>query len=80
LEEKIPESVDNLEIDLIKKDICDQWELDKKKLYFQSVIGEGAFGIVRRAYLEMKDGNKMQVAVKMLKGFDPASKIWAISS
>ncbi|CAH1365005.1 unnamed protein product [Tenebrio molitor] len=67
LEEKIPESVDNLEIDLIKKDICDQWELDKKNLYFQSVIGEGAFGIVRRAYLEMKDGNKMQVAVKMLK-------------
>ncbi|XP_044263807.1 tyrosine-protein kinase receptor torso-like [Tribolium madens] len=66
-EEKFPESRDNIEIDMIKPDICDQWELDPLKLSFQSVIGEGAFGIVRRAFVEMKDGNKTQVAVKMLK-------------
>ncbi|NP_001034536.1 receptor tyrosine kinase Torso-like protein [Tribolium castaneum] len=66
-EEKLPESGENIEINLIKPDIFDQWELGPLKLSFQGVIGEGAFGIVRRAFLDLKEDNKTQVAVKMLK-------------
>ncbi|XP_063904134.1 tyrosine-protein kinase receptor torso isoform X2 [Zophobas morio] len=74
-EEKLPESTDNLEINLIKQDVPDQWELDPCKLCFQSIVGEGAFGIVRKAYLETESNTKIQVAIKMLKESPTADEI-----
>lgn len=48
--------------------VTDEWELNPEKLTFQAVLGEGAFGIVRRACLETDETNKVEVAIKMLKG------------
>lgn len=43
----------------------DRWEVRTDKLVLHEVIGEGAFGVVRRATLAP---HSMLVAVKMLKG------------
>ncbi|CAH0550701.1 unnamed protein product [Brassicogethes aeneus] len=45
----------------------DEWELDYKKLLFQKVLGEGAFGIVKRAFYEEDNEVQKDVAIKMLK-------------
>lgn len=46
-------------------EIEDSWEIRSDKLLLHEVIGEGAFGVVRRATLAPNGTN---VAVKMLKG------------
>lgn len=43
----------------------DSWEVRSDRLLLHEVIGEGAFGVVRRATLAPAGTN---VAVKMLKG------------
>lgn len=43
----------------------DRWEVRTDKLVLHEVIGEGAFGVVRKATL---DPHSTHVAVKMLKG------------
>ncbi|XP_052743632.1 tyrosine-protein kinase receptor torso [Bicyclus anynana] len=50
----------------------DQWEVSEDRLLLHEVIGEGAFGVVRRGTLA--PGNK-NVAVKMLKDFPSLEEI-----
>ncbi|XP_045452717.1 tyrosine-protein kinase receptor torso-like [Melitaea cinxia] len=49
----------------------DQWEVRPERLLLHEVIGEGAFGVVRRG--TFAPSNK-EVAVKMLKGFPSADE------
>lgn len=47
----------------------DRWEIQPDQLLLQSVLGEGAFGLVRKGWLRDVKGNSgSEVAVKMLKG------------
>ncbi|KAL0820184.1 hypothetical protein ABMA28_006109 [Loxostege sticticalis] len=50
----------------------DDWELKSEKLLLHEVIGEGAFGVVRRGTLEPAG---KEVAVKMLKDFPTLDEI-----
>ncbi|CAH2089735.1 unnamed protein product [Euphydryas editha] len=50
----------------------DQWEVRPERLLLHEVIGEGAFGVVRRG--TFAPSNK-DVAVKMLKGFPSVDEI-----
>lgn len=47
----------------------DKWELRPERLVLQRILGEGAFGLVRRGWLwDEKESKSTEVAVKMLKG------------
>lgn len=47
----------------------DYWEILPEHLEMQSIIGEGAFGLVRKGWLKDFSGNTtMPVAIKMLRG------------
>lgn len=47
----------------------DDMEIDRKNLTLYEVLGEGAFGLVKRGvYKDDKEGTIQEVAVKMLKG------------
>lgn len=60
---KIPQ--DESEVGLPEGGLEDQWEVRPERLLLHEVIGEGAFGVVRRG--SFAPTNK-DVAVKMLKG------------
>lgn len=45
----------------------DKWEINTANLTIQNILGEGAFGIVRKGIYYDKD-RKIEVAIKMLKG------------
>lgn len=50
----------------------DCWEIQPHRLVLQSLLGEGAFGLVRKGWLkELKGNTLLPVAVKMLKGNTP---------
>ncbi|KAF5275265.1 hypothetical protein FQA39_LY06925 [Lamprigera yunnana] len=53
--------------------IQDKWKLINKQVTFDEVLGEGAFGIVRKGYMKNVDGIEVEVAIKMLKG-NPSSE------
>ncbi|KAJ8718078.1 hypothetical protein PYW07_006008 [Mythimna separata] len=55
----------------------DRWEVRADKLVLHEVIGEGAFGVVRRATLAP---HSVQVAVKMLKDFPSLDEIRSFRS
>ncbi|XP_050550733.1 tyrosine-protein kinase receptor torso isoform X2 [Spodoptera frugiperda] len=55
----------------------DRWEVRADKLVLHEVIGEGAFGVVRRATLAP---HSMLVAVKMLKDFPSLEEIRSFRS
>nr|BAS29645.2 Torso [Mamestra brassicae] len=55
----------------------DRWEVRADKLVLHEVIGEGAFGVVRRATLAP---HGVQVAVKMLKDFPSLDEIRSFRS
>ncbi|KAJ8717423.1 hypothetical protein PYW08_005822 [Mythimna loreyi] len=55
----------------------DRWEVRADKLVLHEVIGEGAFGVVRRATLAP---HSIQVAVKMLKDFPSLDEIRSFRS
>lgn len=46
---------------------ADKWEIALEKLSFQELLGEGHFGVVKKAKLTTKDSQKKPVAVKMLR-------------
>lgn len=46
----------------------DEWEVDLADVTIESVLGEGAFGIVRKGILRKKNGELVDVGIKMLKG------------
>lgn len=46
---------------------CDEYEIPRNKLQLYEIIGEGEFGVVRRAHLKHGTESK-DVAVKMLRG------------
>ncbi|CAB3242407.1 unnamed protein product [Arctia plantaginis] len=58
-------------------EIEDSWEIRLDKLLLHEVIGEGAFGVVRRATLAPNGTN---VAVKMLKDFPSLDEIRSFRS
>lgn len=62
------EALNSITMDLNNQQFFDEWELDQNKIILQNVLGEGAFGIVRKGSMEKKDGSKVEVAIKMLKG------------
>lgn len=74
MEEKTPKNLEFITsgTSLINNDSyqeSDKWELRPERLVLQRVLGEGAFGLVRRAWLwDEKDSKSTEVAVKMLKG------------
>lgn len=74
LEDKAPKNIDCITSDtvLVLDDplqVPDKWELRPERLILQSVLGEGAFGLVRRAWLRNENTDtSTEVAVKMLKG------------
>ncbi|CAH2235383.1 jg5951 [Pararge aegeria aegeria] len=69
--EKIPEDVEKDESSQ-ESGSEDQWEVRLDRLLLHEVIGEGAFGVVRRGTLAPTDKN---VAVKMLKDFPSLEEI-----
>ncbi|XP_041985002.1 tyrosine-protein kinase receptor torso-like [Aricia agestis] len=63
--------LDKMAVDENSEWVEDQWEVRPERLALHEVIGEGAFGVVRRGTLvPFKD-----VAVKMLKDFPSAEEI-----
>lgn len=47
----------------------DEWELDYLQLAVEAVLGEGAFGVVKKGILLKSEyDEKTDVAIKMLKG------------
>jgi hypothetical protein len=48
-------------------DFDSKWEIPRENLVLGDVLGEGAFGIVRKGVLQ-EDDNWRDVAVKMLRG------------
>ena len=45
------------------------WEIPRGRLTIcPTVVGEGEFGMVKRGFYESRDGRKLMVAVKLLKG------------
>ncbi|KAF5271286.1 hypothetical protein FQR65_LT05301 [Abscondita terminalis] len=48
-------------------EISDKWELIGNQIVPDKIIGQGAFGIVRKGYLKNPDGSERVVAIKMLK-------------
>ncbi|XP_025834074.1 tyrosine-protein kinase receptor torso-like [Agrilus planipennis] len=52
----------------------DKWELDADNLTIGQVIGEGAFGIVRKGYLHI-NSESIPVAIKMLKDYPNSSDL-----
>lgn len=49
--------------------IDEKWEIRPDQLLLESVLGEGAFGLVKKGKLNDTKGNDgTEVAVKMLKG------------
>ncbi|KAJ8925385.1 hypothetical protein NQ315_009216 [Exocentrus adspersus] len=46
----------------------DAWELLEEKLLIKDVLGEGAFGVVRKGEYDLGEGKRTEVAIKMLKG------------
>ncbi|KAK4884122.1 hypothetical protein RN001_000393 [Aquatica leii] len=57
-----------LKDDCMSESINDEWELIDNQIVFDKILGEGAFGIVRKGYLKNFDGSEAIVAIKMLKG------------
>ncbi|CAH0713171.1 unnamed protein product, partial [Brenthis ino] len=68
--EKIPQ--DELDVDGMEAGTEDQWEVRPERLLLHEVIGEGAFGVVRRG--TFAPANK-EVAVKMLKDLPSVEEI-----
>lgn len=48
--------------------INDELEIDGEHLKLHDLLGEGAFGLVRKGILHPPEQSPLQVAVKMLKG------------
>lgn len=48
--------------------VHDKWEIDTSQLSIGMVLGNGAFGIVRKGWLKKSDGAFEEVAVKTLNG------------
>lgn len=62
------EVVDN-ETYLKATDINRNWEILRERLQItEEKLGEGEFGVVKKGFYLRKDGMKLPVAVKMLKG------------
>jgi hypothetical protein len=64
-EDKLPKDGMCETVDLESATAEDHWELRSERLLLHEVIGEGAFGVVRRGTLAPAG---KEVAVKMLKG------------
>lgn len=45
----------------------DEWEILKESITFEDMLGEGAFGLVKKGILKKTDGEMVEVAIKMLK-------------
>lgn len=45
----------------------DKWELPVESIVFEGVLGEGAFGLVKKGLLKKFDGQIIDVGIKMLK-------------
>lgn len=51
----------------IVKKVIDEWEFPADSVEFEGILGEGAFGLVKKGVLKKADGQTVHVAVKMLK-------------
>lgn len=51
----------------ICKKVTDEWEIPAENITFEEVLGEGAFGLVKKGVLKKLDGRYIEVGVKMLK-------------
>ncbi|XP_075981542.1 tyrosine-protein kinase receptor torso-like [Anticarsia gemmatalis] len=76
LEDK-PSKEGDMEAESMTLETEDSWEVRSDKLLLHEVIGEGAFGVVRRATLAP---NSINVAVKMLKDFPSQEEIRSFRS
>ncbi|CAH1956308.1 unnamed protein product [Acanthoscelides obtectus] len=46
---------------------ADNWEINPSRLIIKSIIGEGAFGLVKKGYYLDSNEEKIEVAIKMMK-------------
>lgn len=45
----------------------DEWEIHPENITFEGILGEGAFGLVKKGILKQTGGQSVEVAIKMLK-------------
>lgn len=49
------------------KKVMDEWEVSAENIVIEGVLGEGAFGLVKKGLFKKLDGQFIVVGVKMLK-------------
>nr|CAI5833126.1 unnamed protein product [Callosobruchus analis] len=67
LNEKIPPNVITAIGGFSNNSIADSWEINPNRLIIKSLIGEGAFGLVKKGYYLDSNDDKVEVAIKMMK-------------
>ncbi|XP_018568526.1 tyrosine-protein kinase receptor torso isoform X2 [Anoplophora glabripennis] len=67
IEEKNVPTVNYIQTRTNTLEQADEWELLSEKILTKEVLGEGAFGIVRKGEYYAENGNSIEVAIKMLK-------------
>lgn len=48
--------------------VDDEWQLSSDEIVLDVILGEGAFGVVHKGYMKIKNSQDTEVAIKMLKG------------
>nr|CAH7744732.1 unnamed protein product [Callosobruchus chinensis] len=67
LNEKIPPNIITAIGGFSNNSVPDNWEINPNRLIIKSLIGEGAFGLVKKGYYLDSNDDKVEVAIKMMK-------------
>ncbi|KAG5881131.1 hypothetical protein JTB14_020835 [Gonioctena quinquepunctata] len=67
LEEKAPSTITTISTISMPFVKNDEWEIGTTKLIIKDILGQGAFGVVRRGWYSNDNGQDTEVAIKMLR-------------